>query len=362
MDNETQTSREKKTLASGGKNSVFLEHVQGLRTPRQASTRLDEAANLPKINKLIGDVWCEGELHILFADTGLGKSIWAIQWADSISKGKSLLSLFDNQSEPLTTIVYDFELSDKQFFTRYSSDDGRKYMFAKNLYVDQINMADLLGDNSTSHFMEILFEKFKYDIKKTGAKVIFIDNITYLSTMSTADTQAALEIMQKLDRLKKEYEIAICVIAHTPKRPLNVTLSLNDLGGSKQLSNFCDSISVLGSSKLGKEFRYFKQIKPSRTGEKIYDTNNVVTLKLEKPDNFLRMKFEGFSSEFDHLGDGQENQTNVTSQMEEVFEFYKQGYSYRDISEKLNIPKSTIYNWIKGKKIQDDENNKDLPF
>lgn len=360
MNNETQTSRETKTNATGGKNKVFLKHIQEMSLPRQANIRLDQASKLPKISKLFGDIWSQGEIHISFAGTGLGKSILGMQVANDLSKGRQPFGFLENESDPQIINYYDFELSDKQFYNRYTSQDGRLYMFSDNLYIDQINFAQLLGKNNTSDFMEILFCKFRYDLENTGAKILFVDNITFLNTVSTADSQAGLDVMKELVELKKDYDLSIYVIAHTPKRSVNTPLTVNDLGGSSMIANFCDSISCLGSSKLGNEYVYFKQIKPSRTSEMVYDSNNVITLRKLKDDNFLRLKFDSFSSEFDHLGDGAKEYEDLTSEMQEAIELHKQNYSYSQIAERLNKSKSTIGNWIKAHKIQNESN--DLPF
>src|SRR3954470_5244187 len=47
------------------------------------------ARTQPIPRKLFGKLWFEGEICILFADTNVGKSILAVQIADSISRGTS---------------------------------------------------------------------------------------------------------------------------------------------------------------------------------------------------------------------------------------------------------------------------------
>ncbi len=62
---------------------------------------------------LFGELWCEGEICILFADTNVGKSILATQIADDIGKGKNEEGL-KVEVEPQPITYFDFELSDKQ--------------------------------------------------------------------------------------------------------------------------------------------------------------------------------------------------------------------------------------------------------
>jgi RecA-family ATPase len=79
---------------------------------------------------LFGDLWLEGELSILFADTGVGKSILAVQIAEAIAAGKDAFALGEsstdlplpNGTSPQPVLYLDFELSGRQFTDRYTGD------------------------------------------------------------------------------------------------------------------------------------------------------------------------------------------------------------------------------------------------
>lgn len=51
---------------------------------------MTDARSRPAPKKLLGNLWLEGELYILFADTGKGKSILAVQIGESIASGKAI--------------------------------------------------------------------------------------------------------------------------------------------------------------------------------------------------------------------------------------------------------------------------------
>jgi RecA-family ATPase len=76
--------------------------------PRTSQQRLKDALGQPPIKRMFGDIWLTGELHLLFADTGVGKSILAVTIGDALSKGKKVMFL-ENECEPLTVLYYDFE-------------------------------------------------------------------------------------------------------------------------------------------------------------------------------------------------------------------------------------------------------------
>jgi len=119
-----------------------------------------------------------------------------------------------------------------------------------------------------------------------------IDNITFLCQYTTQNTDSALHLMRQLNKLKRELAISILVLAHTPKISQSEPITINHLAGSKHLSNFADSVSAIGKSTWSPNVRYWKQVKPSRSAELIYDTSNVITCELDKKDSrFLTYNF-----------------------------------------------------------------------
>jgi len=326
-------------------NSSPLSQLQPIRTSKQ---RMQDARNQPPIKQLCSMIWQTNELHLLFADTGIGKSILAVALSDALSKGKRLM-LLENENEPLKVLYYDFELSDRQFRKRYSNEVGHEYSFSDNFFIDSIDFVALTNINLQARINELLFQKIIFDIEQTRAQVLVIDNLTFLNTQSTQDTQIALEVMRKLNELKKDYNLSILVLAHTPKRDLSSPLTINHLAGSKHLSNFADSISAIGKSIQGTNIRYWKQIKPSRSGEMLYDTHNVINCEIVKTNELLTFDFISYSPESDHLREDRENQTNERKGI--ARQLSAQGKSLREIAQEMGIGKSTIQRWINEKPL-----------
>lgn len=319
--------------------------LQQIRTSIQ---RMEDAKNQPHIKQLCGMIWQTNELHVLFADTGVGKSLLAVSIVDAITKGTRILNL-ENEHPALPAIYYDFELSDRQYKKRYSNEAGAEYPFSETFYIDSINFAELYEVYEKTSLMEMLLGRIRYDLEKTGAKVLVLDNITYLNTQSTQDTQIALEVMRGLNEIKKEFDISILILAHTPKRFNNTPISLIDLAGSKHLSNFADSVSAIGRSSQGNNIRYWKQVKPSRSGELIFDTDNVLVMKIVKHDTFLTMEFVDYESEYDHLiqetGNKETGNKETPAAVFKVAKLLKDELSYENIAKQLGISKGTITKW-----------------
>jgi len=273
---------------------------KGLFLVRTANRWIEEAKARPIPQMLFGELWYQGELCILFSDTNLGKSCLAVQIADSISKGVPVPG-FKMEAEQQKVLYFDFELSDKQFEARYSKNFEHHYRFNEKLLL----RAEINPEKSDykeygfETFEQYLYSSLEQSIIETGAKILIIDNITYLKD-ETEKAKFALPLMKYLQALKKKYGLSILALAHTPKRDLSKSITRNDLQGSKMLINFCDSAFSIGESSHDKNFRYLKQIK-ARNTEILYDTENVIVCQVEKPNNFLQVEFLNFGTEIEHL-------------------------------------------------------------
>ena len=285
-----------KDLIQQGKEA---SESKGLFSVRTANRWIEQAKVRPIPKMLFGELWFEGELCILFADTNLGKSILAVQIGNSISNGEPIRA-FKLEAEKQKILYYDFELSEKQFENRYSINFDQHYIFDDYFYRAEI-------DTEKSDYKGFGFETFElflhYSLEKsiieTDAKILIIDNITYLKN-ETEKAKDALPLMKHLKALKNKYGLSILALAHTPKRDLSKPITRNDLQGSKMLINFCDSSFSIGESSLDKSTRYLKQIKQRNT-EQIYDAENVCVCQIIKPNNFLQFEFLNFGTEREHL-------------------------------------------------------------
>jgi hypothetical protein len=315
------------------------EH-KGLFTVMPANKWIEQAKNRPTPQMLFGQLWFENELCILFADTNLGKSILAVQIGNSISKGDAVKG-FTLEAEKQPVLYFDFELSDKQFEARYSDNFTNHYPFDCNFIRVEINPNSEIP--TATDFETYLNQSLERTVSDTGAKVLIIDNLTYLRS-GTETAKDALPLMKHLKALKSKYNLSILVLAHTPKRDLSKPITRNDLQGSKMLINFCDSSFAIGESFADKHLRYIKQIK-QRNCELVYDADNVGVCEIVKPSNFLQFEFVGYGTEKEHLrvpSDKDKNELEANAK-----QLKAEGKSIRDIAQILNISKSQVDRLIK---------------
>ncbi|MBP6610147.1 MAG: AAA family ATPase [Paludibacter sp.] len=277
-------------------NKANLNSDIGLFKVQSANDWIEQAKARPIPKMLFSEFWHEGEICILFADTNLGKSILAVQIADSVSKGYPIAG-FKLEAETQKVLYFDFELTDKQFQNRYSVDYENPYLFSNNLFRVEINTDSEIHEGIS--FEDYLNQSIEQALVKTNARCLVIDNLTYLSA-ETEKAKNALPLMKHLKALKNKYNLSLLILAHTPKRDLSKPITRNDLQGSKMLINFCDSCFSIGESSTDKSIRYLKMIK-ARNTEIVYDADNVIECHICKPDNFLKFEMLNFARESLHL-------------------------------------------------------------
>lgn len=321
-------SQEEKIQKKAEKNSCLIV--------KTANKWVDEAKNRPIPNMLFSEFWYENELSILYADTNIGKSILAVQIADSISKGSSIAG-FKNECAPKKVLYLDFELSDKQFENRCSDNYKNHYEFDANLLRAEIN-TDVDIPKEFSGVEEFLCASLEKQILDQGIEVVIIDNLTYLKS-DNERAKDALELMKHLKQLTKNNNVSIMVLAHTPKRDASKPITKNDLAGSKMLMNFCDSSFAIGASTLESSLRYLLQIKQRNT-EHLYHANNVVVCRLHKDVNFLSFEFIDFGCEQEHLK--QSNYDDLSERDELMKDLISEGLSNIKIAEKLGLSEGAI--------------------
>lgn len=303
---------------------------------------VDQAATEPEPMALFDSFWYERDLCILFADTNLGKSILAVQIADSISRGAPI-GPFRMEAEAQPVLYFDFELTAKQFQGRYTADYQDPYRFSRQLYRAEIDMDDDYRQWGYSTFETYLYAQIAWQIKQTGVKVVIIDNLTALRS-DNERAKDAYPIMEMLNRVKKKMKVSMLVIAHTPKRDTTRPIEENHLQGSKQFSNLTDSMFAIGKSHRDPRILYLKQIK-HRVGEKLYEGDNVCLCQITKPYNFLGFEFMGFAREADHLREMKDKE--MGNKIAAVKDMADAGMTQREIAEKLVIPLTTVHRYLK---------------
>lgn len=304
-----------------------LKGVVGNLRVRTANETMAEAFRQPDPVSLYNDLWFEGETCCLFADTNVGKSIYAVQIAEHIAATRRVLYV-------------DCELSGKQFQTRYTDQMAKTlHNFPQTFFRAELTPG-APGDDSEEGFIK----NIETAAVEVNAPVVIIDNLSFLCNASEKGDVAGL-FMKRLTALKRVHGWSLLVIAHTPKRRLFNPITQNDLAGSKKLMNFFDSAFAIGQSAQDPSFRYVKQTKVRATEFK-YTADNVMVYELTKANDWLHFEFRCYGKESDHLSTFEDR----TALEDTVAELHREGKSIRQIAEQVNKSKSTVHNILKAQR------------
>lgn len=296
---------------------------------KTANQTLKDAALLPDPKFLYEPLVVEGELTILFADTGIGKTALSVQIAMHIALYYVLLYV-------------DLELTDKQFEKRYRNEEGKHFTFPDNFYRATYEMLKEIPDDIT--YEDFFINSLKDLIKEHSAEVVVLDNLTKIVSSSTDTAKSTIPIMNALSAMKFEEGITFLILEHNKKVEEWKPISLNDLQGSKMKSNFADSVFTIGRSAFDKSLRYIKQLKV-RSGELIYDEENVLLCELSTNEGYLGFNQLGFRQEKELLR--QRETSGYDENIEQVLELKSKGYSNVQIGKQLQCSESVVRKWLK---------------
>lgn len=302
----------------------------GMFTVKTFNQVLDEAEKKGELAQLYDEFWFESETCCLYGDSNVGKSILAVQIANDIAgKGRKVL-------------YFDFELSEAQILRRYSDKKTKKrHSFPKNMYHVSLNY--MMGAYTAEELPDQIIRQMETLVKKTGASVIIIDNLTWIVYNSRSSKMAG-ELMKKLSVMKNQYNLSMLILAHTPKRNMSKPITQNDLGGSKMIMNFLDSAFAIGCSAKDPAYRYIKQIKV-RYAEMKYGEDNVCLFEIQPFRSFLMFQKVGNAMESEHLKKRKDDDKQAI--IAKIKEMRSAGATLVEIAAELGMSKSTVDRWSK---------------
>ncbi|RXK89055.1 AAA family ATPase [Chlorobaculum sp. 24CR] len=333
--------REAEATATGGRYRILKAESM--------NDAIERAATQPVPNMLFSECWFEYEVCFLFADTGLGKSILAVQIADGITTGKPMPG-FKMQAKPQPVGIFDFELSGKQTQNRYSDNYEENHKFSERLYRLHVDRDKIDSDGTVEDNLKADIETF---IQETGVRVLIIDNLTWIKT-ETEKAKDALPLMKYLKGLQRAYGLSILLLAHTPKIAESTPISVNDMAGSKHLMNFVDSAFAIGRSHKDASLRYLKQVKV-RACEAVFTSHNVAVMRIEKDHNFTGFRVVDYSTEYDHLKPLKEIEQEITNQKILDLKREHPELSTRVIAEKAGTNHSRVRRVLKSLEPEQSE-------
>lgn len=297
--------------------------------------RMTRPTSMDRPRKLFGACWAENEIASLFAEDGAGKTILGTMIGCSIATGQSING-FDNEAKPQVVLLFDAELSDFQFNSRYPA--GLPDNF-KRLTFNEETQAALAGAT-----VEYVLQQIEDAANEYNSRVIILDNLSALMSMADlTKTNDAIQLMGMLNNLKKKgYSILIIDHCRKPMHSGNdfKSISKYDLQGSKMKTNLVDSVFSIGKSCQGENYRYIKALK-IRSYQMEFTSKEVAVMELRTSP--LRLEYVGRNFEWEHVNDRSAQAQKMSHE----------GNTQAEIAERLEISQQAVSKILK---------KEDVPF
>ena len=280
---------------------------------------IDDAHQLPPLVSLYPDIVLEGDLSIIFGQSGIGKTIFAMQIARYIAEsGKRLLYV-------------DCEMTPRQLGNRYKTPN-----FPPTF---------LRAEMDREHPAEDVLKGIEEVAVANHVEVVFIDNITALGQSLDRSADAGA-LMASLNTLKKKYNWTLVVLNHVPKMfSGNVPLSLSAMQGSAKINQLIDDAIGLAQSSIDSNLVYIKQCK-WRNGELTMGADHVAVYeRCKDEDGNLGFISRGFGTEQEHLSI--ENCNEREEMKARVRELSNKGMTQTTIANQLGISQSKVSRLLK---------------
>ena len=280
---------------------------------------INDAHQLPPLVSLYPDIVLEGDLSIIFGQSGIGKTIFAMQIARYIAEsGKRLLYV-------------DCEMTPRQLGNRYKTPN-----FPPTF---------LRAEMDREHPAEDVLKGIEEVAVANHVEVVFIDNITALGQSLDRSADAGA-LMASLNTLKKKYNWTLVVLNHVPKMfSGNVPLSLSAMQGSAKINQLIDDAIGLAQSCIDSNLVYVKQCK-WRNGELTMGADHVAVYeRCKDEDGNLGFISRGFGTEQEHLSI--ENSNEREEMKARVRELSNKGMTQTAIANQLSISQSKVSRLLK---------------
>ena len=280
---------------------------------------------------LLGELWHEGELAVMYGDTSSGKSLLAVQLAEAIARGRAIKP-FEITTEAQKVLLLDLGRSREQFARRYTAepDEGdavKAYEFSPDLVRVSLKNA-----------VQIAPAKLESVIERSGAKVVIIDSLAYLQRYALPRETVA--VMRELRRLQNRFGLSILVLMNTSRVVNQRGISAADIPCSAVVTSHADSVFAIGRSGSKSDVRYFKHLKNSLE-DTIYGASHVPFFAIIAAGGvFPSFHHMGFASEMSvraHDNDHWEWQ-----RIRNIKRLADEGKTIRAIAGELELSKTTV--------------------
>lgn len=287
---------------------------------RRAYDRIISGMEAGRPQMVFDEFWREGELALMFGESGVGKSLLAMRLADTLAAGGDI-PWFRMECPAGKTLHVDLSMSDRQFASRhsYSGEGGeeRALQVSTRLYCDRpVDEQELI-------------EWLERQIEAEKLRYVIIDDLSMLmrSCDGTRDTVA---VMRGLRRICGRFGVSILVVMQSEGPKANARLSERDLGRQRSLCRMADSVFGIGHNAKRGGSVYLAHTR-SHSSKPQWTVHNAIQAKIIEHRGSLFIEFEMNVSE--------EERALINA----LKDLRRLGLSFREVAVKLRISKSRAH-------------------
>ena len=169
---------------------------------RKANEYFDELKHWQPAEMLFDEFWREGELALLFGPSGSGKSILAVQIAETVARGRAIDG-FRMPDKCRRVLYVDLDMSVAQFLARNTVPNADKAKVKSHEFSDRFY-------RESPPDVEALVTWLRDAVKAIGARAVVIDSLA--AVRKTHDgVRETLGLMRELRAVRDELGISILV-------------------------------------------------------------------------------------------------------------------------------------------------------
>lgn len=242
------------------KFTTLQEDVAGAKKIYLEGKTMGESTGYSKLDDIIGG-YIPGQSYLIYADTSIGKSVFAINSLVSLSQ-RGVKTLYFDLENPMELTVERLIFSSS--LGLITIDEWRKAKKNKNekLINEVLSRVEKLSleiwdlNKLTERFGDITWVGIKKCIEEAvdkGVRVVVIDHLHYFSPSET-DHAVLGEVMRQVNNLCANYNLSIVVVAHTKKGLTYTTKddeikvlrpTMDQIAGSGLISKHCKNVMSL---------------------------------------------------------------------------------------------------------------------
>jgi hypothetical protein len=203
---------------------------------------------------LIDKLLIERGVLLIASTDGTGKSLIATQLGYSLTTGVDYLDFKVLNPSPVMLIQFELEDGELQRRLKLQEEGFKNAPVSKPYFIAKRDDSDIFEDKW--EFIDITLQE--HDFRRG---TLIVDNLYTSTDLKLSDNDELKMLIKKIERIKRNYKIAIVLIGHFTKVDAGQPLDKNNIEGGKKLTNWVNNVFLLGKSTLNPDLRIGKLVK-----------------------------------------------------------------------------------------------------